>query len=832
MKGVESRSDAGTGDSRRSLWLVAMVAVLWSLLQVWYVSPLPFALNIGVFNAGEARFIHLSFALTLVYLLAGGWRRYLLSVAVLPVLYLLVFQTELAERSGAPLQIDLFIAAVGLLMLLDATRRVVGPALTVVATVFLAYTMLGPWMPDVLAHKGATLTKLLSHQWLTSEGVFGVALGVATEFVFLFVLFGALLEVAGAGQYFIRSAFSLLGHLRGGPAKAAVVASGLSGMVSGSSIANVVTTGTFTIPLMKRVGFPGTKAAAVEVAASTNGQLTPPVMGAAAFLMVEYVGISYLEVIRHAALPAIASYIALFYIVHLEARKSGLEGLPRHHNRSLANRLLAAAAGFAGMVILAAAVYYGMGWIKVFAGEWSPLVVVFLLLIAYIALLKVAAGGDLEMTPEERDLKQLPDVWPTLASGLYFLLPVVMLMWNLIVERYSPGLSVFWALVLLAGIVVTHKPLIAFFEKRYSGRLWKSGVEDLFRGFRDGAINMIPIAIATATAGIVVGTVTLTGLGLMMTEIVEAISGGQLLLILFFTALMSLILGMGLPTTANYIVVSSIMVPVIQTLTVQHGLVVPLIALHLFVFYFGILADDTPPVGLAAYAASAIAKSEPIATGVQGFLYDIRTAILPFIFIFNTDLLLIDIESWQHLLLTVGATVGAMMLFAAATQGFWIARSYKWESLLLLLLAFSLFRPGFWWDMIYPPLRELPPTELVVSAAALEDQGELRVRASGETVDGDHVERSLLLPLRTDMAGGEERLADAGVILAQDAKGRVMVESLEWGSPAQEAGLDLEWEIKALIVETERPAKQWFYLPVMLLLSAVALLQRRRLAPL
>ncbi len=309
-----------------------------------------------------------------------------------------------------------------------------------VAIVFLVYTFGGAYMPDVIAHKGQSLHKVMSHQWLTTEGVFGIALGVSTSFVFLFVLFGAMLEQAGAGNYFIKVAFALLGHLKGGPAKAAVVASATTGLISGSSIANVATTGTFTIPLMKRVGFPGTKAGAVEVAASTNGQLTPPVMGAAAFLMIEYVGISYLEVIKHAILPAVISYIALFYIVHLEALKADMQGLPKLHHPTIAQRLMTFAAVVSGICVIGFAVYYGIGWIKDVAGDAAIYIVGVLVTVAYVGLLKFATTyPELQMDDPDDPVLELPETGPTVKAGLYFLLPIVVLMWCLIVERFSPG---------------------------------------------------------------------------------------------------------------------------------------------------------------------------------------------------------------------------------------------------------------------------------------------------------------------------------------------------------------------------------------------------------
>jgi len=810
------------------------VAVAWSLFQLWHASPLPFALNIGVFNDSEVRSVHLAFALVLAFAAFPARKRsprdripvtdlVLAFTGAAAALYLLVFRDALAARAGAPIVVDLVVGGAGLAVLLEATRRAVGPPLVIVALVFLGFSLAGPWMPEVLAHKGVSFSRLISHQWLGTEGVFGVAIGVSAGFVFLFVLFGALLEQAGAGNYFIRLAYSLLGHLRGGPAKAAVAASGLSGMVSGSSIANVVTTGTFTIPLMKKVGFPPEKAGAIEVAASTNGQLTPPIMGAAAFLMVEYVGISYLEVIRHALLPALIAYIALFYIVHLEALKAGMPA-SRSRTRGLLAKLAGVAGGFAVTGGLAALLYYGLGWIKDVAGTQSIWWVSGLLAMAYLVMVRSAAR--LPEPAAELDVAASAPFLQVLRTGLHFILPVVVLVWNLVVERFSPGLAVFWATMVLAVVVVTQRPLKAWFRGGTSLAAWFQGLRDLHQGLVHGARNMVGIAIATATAGIVVGTVTLTGVGLMLTEFVEFISGGNLFLILLFTALLSLVLGMGLPTTANYIVVSSLMVPVIQTLGAEQGLVVPLIALHLFVFYFGILADDTPPVGLAAYAAAAISGGDPLRTGVQGFAYDIRTAILPFMFIFNTELLLIGIESAGHLLVTVAAAVAAMLLFAAVTQGYWLVRSRLWESLILLLVTFSLLRPGFWWDRVYPPQQVLPAVQIESAAEALPRGAELVISARGETLEGDLVERFVRLPMGQP-GTGRERLADAGLVLRREDE-EVVADMVAYGSPAQVGGIDLDWRILGVLVESDRPAKQWLYLVLVPLVGAVFVSQRRR----
>ena len=842
QKADEIVVEAETGGRTPLGWpskVLLSVSLLWSLFQIWYASPLPFIFNFGVLNDTEARSIHLAFSIFLVYLAFPAlkssprtfipWQDWFFATAAAFCSgYIYMFYRELSDRPGLPTDLDMVVAAAGMVLLLEGTRRALGPPLMVVAMVFLFYTFAGPYMPEVIAHKGQSLTKVVSHQWLGTEGVFGVALGVSTSFVFLFVLFGSLLEKAGAGNYFIKVAFSLLGHMRGGPAKAAVVSSALTGLISGSSIANVVTTGTFTIPLMKKVGFPDYKAGAIEVAASTNGQLTPPIMGAAAFLMVEYVGISYVEVITHAALPALISYIALVYIVHLEAMKANMQGIPRQHKRTLSQTLLGFISGIIVVMVVTILIFYGIGWIKQIFQEIAIWIVGFLTVFLYISLLRFAANfPDLEPEDPEKTIAHLPEPGPTIKSGLHYLLPLFVLVWCLTIERFSPGLSAFWATMFMIFIVLTQRPLMAWFRSEANlNRSFRRGFFEFSDGLVAGARNMIGIGVATAAAGIIVGTVTLTGIGLVMTEFVEFISGGNLVLILIFTAIISLVLGMGLPTTANYIVVSTLMAPVIVTLGAQNGLIVPLIAVHMFVFYFGILADDTPPVGLAAFAAAAIAKSDPIKTGIQGFTYDIRTAILPFLFIFNTELLMIGIVSWWHLLLTIIIAIMAMLLFAAATQGFFFVRNRWWETVLLLVISFTLFRPGFWWEMAFPSNQVVPPTQIIEMVEQLPPNSDLRLFVEGESLDGDLVSKMVVLPMGKT-ASGKARLEQAGLELRTE-KQRVFVEMVVFDSLAQKAGIDFDWEILSVQVPTDQPAKQWMFLPALLLLGSVIGLQRRR----
>ncbi|MGE0497386.1 MAG: TRAP transporter permease [Ramlibacter sp.] len=819
--------------------LILGVALAWSLFQLWIASPLPFSTGVLVFNDTQSRSIHLAFSIFLAFLAYPAFSRsprdrvpvtdwIFALVGAFCAAYLFIFYRELSTRPGQPITQDLVVAVIGIVLLLEATRRALGLPMVIVALVFLGYTFGGRYMPDMIAHKGASISRVMSHQWLTTEGVFGVALGVSNGFIFLFVLFGSLLDKAGAGNYFIKSAFALLGHLRGGPAKAAVVSSAATGIISGSSIANVVTTGTFTIPLMKRVGYRPDQAGAVEVSSSVNGQLMPPVMGAAAFLMVEYVGIPYTQVIKHAFLPAIISYIALFYIVHLEALKANLQGLPRRGNSTAMQRLLSFASTVAGFIVLSGVVYYGVGWIKTALPGVAVYLIGIGLLAAYVGLLWLGSRQpELELDDPNAPVFELPETAPTLKSGLHYLLSVVVLIWCLMIEQLSPALSAFWATLFMIFVMLTQRPLMAAMRGRggYADAL-KLGVMDLVGGLEAGARNMIGIGVATAAAGIIVGTVSLTGIGLVMTELVELLSGGNLMIMLLLVAFISLILGMGLPTTANYIVVSTLMAPVVVELGAQSGLLVPLIAVHLFVFYFGLMADVTPPVGLASFAAAAIARSDPIKTGVTAFFYSMRTAILPFLFIFNTQLLMIGIDGVWHLAITIVSATVAMLVFAAATQGYFIVRSRLWETAALLLVTFTLFRPGFWWDMVYPPYQAVPASQLMPLVDKAEAGTRKRVWVEGTNIDGKEVRKGVLLPLG-DVAPAPQRLGRIGLsVMAQGDAVQVM--SVKFGSTAEKLGIEQGFRITSIEVPADRPDKEWLFLPAFALLLVVFGLQRKR----
>ncbi len=819
--------------ARILLW----VAVTWSLFQLWYASPLPFVFGIGVLNDTEARAIHLGLALFLAYTAYPAFKSssrahipaidWVLAVAgAFAGAYLFLFYNQLALRPGQPTMMDLVTAGAGILLLLEATRRSLGLPMVGVAAVFMLFTFAGPYMPEALQHKGASLQRFLTHQWLVTEGVFGIALGVSTSFVFLFVLFGTLLDKAGAGNWMMQLSIALLGHLRGGPAKVAVVSSALNGVVSGSSVSNVVSGGIFTIPLMKRTGLSGVKAGAIEASSSINGQIMPPVMGAAAFLMVEYVGIPYSEIIKHAALPAIASYISLFYIVHLEAVKLGTQPIPREH-MELRTRFLRTGLGISGTIAILCLLYYAVLAVQTAFGRDAPTLLAIAGVGVYLAGLWYSSRyEDLALDDPNAPIIKLPRAWDVVRTGLDFMIPLVVLLWCLTVEQLSPGLSAFWGTVAIIGIVATRKPLLALFRRQSIPDAVGAAWDDLVDGLALGARNMIGIGVATATAGIVVGTVTLTGLGLMMTEFVEFISGGNVIVMLVLIAAISLVLGLGIPTTANYILVATLMAPVVIELGAQAGLAIPLIAVHLFVFYFGIMADITPPVGLAAFAAAAISHEDPLATGFQGALYSLRTAILPFVFIFNPAMLLIGIENWWHFTAVVSVSLLAILLFAAATMNWFVTKSRLWESAVLLLACFTLFRPDWWLDQAYPKWNEIPAKEMLTRVEQAPADARLTMVVEGLNIEGDTVRKTVSVPLG-DPKDARQRLRAVGLGVTP-AGDKMTITNVAFGSYARRLGLEAGYEVKAMLEPAPRPSQAWPIGAGLIATGLIALLQWRR----
>ena len=848
-----ARDPAGTAG-----YVIAGVALCWSLFQLYIASPLPYTLASLtrlplVLNDTQTRAIHLAFGLFLAFaafpalsssprhrIPALDWVLAILAAGC--ALYIFVFYRALASRPGLPITQDLVVAGLGMLLLLEATRRALGPPLMCVAIVFMAYVFFGSstLVPDILRWGGASFARAMDQMWLSTGGVFGVAVGVSASFVFLFVLFGSMLDRAGAGNFFIKLSFALLGHLRGGPAKASVLSSLMTGMISGSSIANVVTTGTFTIPLMRRVGYTAEKAGAVEVASSVNGQIMPPVMGAAAFLMVEYVGIPYAQVVQHAVLPAIITYISLLYIVHLEAAKQNMPVLARRRTGPLYLSLLRSLLVFTSFVLVMIGIYWLVKLIRMVVPEVSGGLLVLLLLAAYVAATWVAARApELELDDPNAPVVEIPNARDVARTGLHYLLPLFVLVWLLLVEHRSPSLSAFYAVLLLIVIMLTQKPLKAFFRKVRQPELRAAAVEgwnDLINGMILGARNMIGIACATAAAGIVVGTVTLTGVGQVMAEFVEFLSAGNIYLILVFTAVISLILGMGLPTTANYIVVSSLMAPVIVELGAANGYLIPLIAAHLFVFYFGLMADVTPPVGLASFAASAISRADPMRTGVQAFFYEMRTALLPFVFVFNQELLLMDVTLAGAVLIFIKSTL-AMLLFAAATQGFFMTKSRIWESALLLLVTFMLLRPGFFLDFVQPPYDRVEPQRLLEVVEQQPDDGGIRIVIRGPDFDDPELirERTMAFDLGAADVDGAARFERATSMPVRIEDGRVILdEPLDLNSLSSRSLSNVDFyadepvQVAAVEVTAERMPKEVFYIPALLILGLVMLLQRRR----
>jgi len=819
---------------------LALVAAAWSLFQIWYASPLPFVVGAGIFNDTEARAVHLAFAVFLAFAAFPAFKSssrkvvpltdwVLAVVGAFCAAYLYLYYNELATRPGKPTTMDMTVGLIGIGIMLEATRRAMGMGMLVTTGLFLIYIFAGPLMPEVIEHKGATVQRFVSHMWLTTEGVYGVALGVSVQFIFLFVLFGTLLDIAGAGNYMMQVSIALLGHLRGGPAKVAVVSSALNGVVSGSSVSNVVSGGIFTIPLMKRTGYSGVKAGAIEAASSINGQLMPPVMGAAAFLMVEYVGIPYPEICKHAALPAIISYIALFYMVHLEALKYDLKVIPRGYVRTFTQRAMGWALGISGTLAACAITYYGITFIRWLFGEQAAWALAGLTLVTYVGLLWYSARyPDVPQDDPLAPVLHLPEPWPTVRAGLHFFIPIIVLLWCLMVEELSPGTSAFWATATAIVLVVVQPAGLALCRR--TGLVaagLRKGFEDLWKGLVLGARSMIGIGVACASAGLIVGVITLTGMGLMMTDFVEQISAGNVLVMLVLTAIICLLIGAGVPTTANYILVATLMAPVIVELGARSDLVIPLIAVHLFVFYFGIMADVTPPVGLASYAAAAISGADPNATGLQATWYSFRTAILPFVFIFNPQILLIGVGSWWEIVLVALSAIVASLLFAAATMGWFRARCTWLEIGLLLAATFLFFRPDWVIDQFHAKYLSVPTKEIYKVAEGLRTDEWLAVAIAGESIEGKAIRKTVALPLG-EGANGRERLRAGGVTLA--ALGDDLeVASVKFGSRAKKLGVEQGFRIvEVRVINPARPSPHWVFLPALLLVAFIWYLQRGR----
>ncbi|HAA93117.1 MAG TPA: C4-dicarboxylate ABC transporter, partial [Rhodospirillaceae bacterium] len=822
----------------------------------------------------QKRGIHLAFALLLCFLMFPVARKYATRpipffdvlcaiVGCLCALYLFFGYEGLVARQGVLLNLELagltipfeaILGAIGIGLLLEGTRRSIGLPLVLVASVFLLfsvfgqrvelvicavglgfgaggfylsqvgrrtfggvmmgvglvillYAFLGSALADILAHKGVSLTRLIGYQWLGAEAIFGIPIDVSVSFVFLFVLFGALLERAGAGQYFLDLAFAMVGKYRGGPAKAAILASGMTGAISGSSIANVVTTGTFTIPVMRQTGIPAVKAGAIEVAASTNGQIMPPIMGAAAFIIAELVGISYFDVVVAAFIPAVVSYLALLYISHLEALKLNLSGLSADAIPHLKRTFIGGAHFMIPIVVL---IYLLM------IERWSASSAVFY---SIVWMMLVMVSVKLLPKKYDRSLLVVPLSIPVLFSAL--------LRWGMgfkAIDATLWGLAGF--IVVIAGLSLASakdgEPVIAEL---------KQGLLDIYDGMVTGARNMITIGIAVAAAGIIVGSVSSTGLNIAMVGVVEAISGGNLIILLLMTAIMSLILGMGLPTTANYLVVASLLAGVLVELGSASGLVLPLIAVHLYVFYFGILADDTPPVCLAAFAAAAISRADPIKTGIQGFTYDIRTAILPFMFLFNPELLLIGVTSFWHGLVIFIVALIAMMSFSAAIQGWMLVRANVVERVLLLVVTIMLFRPDFVLDQFSPAWADIDLRQYAAGSAKLERDRNMRIHVTRETDYGDRY-KLYVIPVPATGSGPAAIGAKFEPVPPNSdeaKKGDYQLGALSFTGAAGKVGLKRGDIVTGVSVEQlDRPAKEFVYPAGFLILGLVILLQWRR----
>ena len=601
---------------------ISALAIAFSVFQLYTAI-------FGVLDAMLQRSIHLSFGLALIYLLYPASKKWsfnklhpldaLLAVAgALAPMYIIINYQKLVLRAGTATPLDIVFGVIGILLVLEAARRVVGVPMVVIAVVFIIYAFIGPYIPGKLAHRGANFETLVQHLYYTTEGIFGIPIGVSSTFIFLFILFGAFLERTGLGQLFIDLANSVAGWAAGGPAKVAVISSALLGTVSGSSVANVVGTGSFTIPMMKRLGYKPEFAGAVEATASTGGQLMPPIMGAAAFLMAEFTGIPYSRIIGAAVVPAILYYFGVWAGVHFEAKKNGLRGLSR---------------------------------------------------------------------------EELPKLKKVITERGHLIIPLIAIIY-LLVSGYTPMRAALWAIVL---------SIISSWLKKST----RIPPIEIVRALEAGARAALGVLAATACAGIIIGVVTLTGLGLKLGSVLVDIAGGKLIPTLFFTMLTSLILGMGVPTTANYVITSTITAPaVIMLLSRKAGLdpyaVAPaniILPAHMFAFYFGIIADVTPPVALAAFAGAGIAKANPMKTGLNASKLAIAAFLVPYIFVMNPQMLLFNINFLSFVWMLITSLIGIVAV-ASAVNGWLMTNTVWYERILGFVGGVLLIDPGLTTDFI------------------------------------------------------------------------------------------------------------------------------------
>ncbi len=647
----------------------------------------------GLLRETTHRGVHLAFVLGLIFLVFA-WRRpdaerarpsawhspgglplvdWLFAAAIaLAVLYIPWIFDDLAFRVGNPTTLDVAMGSVLIVLLLEATRRSMGWPLPFIAIVFMAYALAGPVFPGLLKHAGASWSQLVNHQYLTSQGIYGVAVGVVATYVFHFVLFGVLATRIGLGQLFLDIASSIAGRYAGGPAKVSVFGSAMFGMLSGSSVANAVTVGSLTIPAMIRVGYKREFAGAVEAASSTGGQITPPVLGAAAFLMIEFLSVPYQTIIAAAAIPAFMHFFGVFMQVHFEAKRFGLRGLTEEEMPRLRQSLRERWPTLIPLALLIGILVTGRTpYLAAFMGISSCAIVGvttavrgntarhWLLLAALHALLLVLAFGGLQSD--------------ALRAGLF-----------------------------VATVVATPFALKVL---RIEGRI---RLPVLVEAFETGAKYALAVGAAAATVGIVIGVVTLTGVGFKLSTIITGAAGAvasgvaqwlpaaladtrslTLLVALAMTGVVCILLGCGIPTTANYIIMVTVAAPTLVLLGVE-----PLVA-HFFVFYYGVLADITPPVALAAYAAAGMAGSDPFKTGNTAFRLGMAKALVPFVFVFSPSLLLVAKGfTWGDFALTfVGCLVGITVL-AAALSKFFLVELRRWEQLVCVAAALLLIAPG------------------------------------------------------------------------------------------------------------------------------------------
>lgn len=849
--------------ARMSKWIIFGTAVVWALFQLWSVLPFQYDLiiwfnglsleytlsgashviTLTVLNDMQVRSVHLAFAIFLAFMIYPAarysprsvvpfWDIIFALVGAFCAGYLYIFFDEISANVGILTTRDVIAAVFGLLLLLEATRRAVGLPMVAIVLACIGYALLfkNGVMQTNDASIGSTFIQILHQQWLTDQGVFGLPLGVSSSFVFMFVLFGVLIERTGINAYFLSLAYAFSHRLKCATAKYAVLSSGMLGLVSGSSIASTVASGSTSIPLLKKEGCDADHAAAITVIASTYCQLIPPVMGAAAFILLEFAGISFHTLIVTLTLPALLTYVLLLTLIHSET----------HRSQSMRNDTTDQFIRYplvGGLILLLSFVLLVSGcyWLlTVVDGVLNsnnhalPMVLIFTLLYIALAAVAVRSPQPSALLGQWAAIRRL-HLRHVVFSGLHYLLPVLILLWCLVDMHYSPALSAFWGSVASIIIIFTQQPLMDMFHKRpvFVRKSFSTGLMDTARSMINGSRFMIGIAVATAAAGIITGTLALTGVQQSFIQTISFWAGDSILLIILITAFGALVLGSCLPTTANFIVIASMFAGAIQIVAANAGVELPAVVILVFIFYLAIMADVTPPMGVACSAAAALSGGNPFNIALRALRYGAFTLIIPVLIIFNPNLIWLDVPTLpERLGITLVSVLGIVSLIAGLRHYF-ITHIRWWESALLVFIGLMLLLPVQIGALIYPPYQHIAPQDIAKELSTLKAEQHMRLTFTGENGrGGPRTVQADIFPQKD--VSGEKLLDKFGVSLQAAENGTVTVSDVAFNSPAEQLDIEFDYVVSAAEITREPLENSKIYFAALVLLAGVVSVQTLR----